>query len=236
MSSIITIWGKSGAGKTTAALNLAAALSQSRCVGLISSNLQYGLLTDGDKGLLNALEEPSRTKECFVKSSFAENLFLLSVPVGYSGLLADNVSNEDAEQVLDSALSYFEVLIADGSEDITNPVSSVALSQSGKIIAVHKPSVAAGVWYRSMSDFISQLHLENKLLHVIQQAPWHIEATEYASALRINVSLSLPYVPNAPQLEDNAKPIILESEKYCRRYGKAIIELSKIVSDSEVVL
>ncbi|GHV19612.1 hypothetical protein FACS189425_10330 [Clostridia bacterium] len=46
----------------------------------------------------------------------------------------------------------------------------------------------------------------------------------------------MPYVPNAPQLEDNAKPIILENEKYCRRYGKAIIELSKIVSDSEVVL
>lgn len=243
-ASIVTIWGRSGAGKTTLAVNLACAFAQSQCVGLISSNLQYGHLQvyfgqsiRADKGLLNALEEPANTKGCFWKSGktseLMENLFLLSVPNDYTGLLCDNVSQESVEQALDRTRPFFEALIIDGSEDLMNPVSSVGISHSSHIIAVHRPSVASGLWYRSMSDFIYQLHLEEKLIHVMQESPWSMASQEYSAALGLDIDIQLPCVSNALQLEDSGAPIYLENEKSCRRYRRQVDRLLDALQEKE---
>jgi MinD-like ATPase involved in chromosome partitioning or flagellar assembly len=136
-ASLIAIWGRSGAGKSTLAVNLACALAKTRCVGLISSNLQYGHLQsffgqtiESGKGLLNALENPAHSKDYVWKAasvSLLENIFLLTVPNDYTGLQADSVSMEAVEDVLDHARALFDVIIVDGSEDITNPVSGVSM-------------------------------------------------------------------------------------------------------------
>lgn len=243
-ASIITIWGRSGAGKTTLAVNLACALAQTRCVGLVSSNLQYGHLQvfygqtiRPDKGLLNALEDPAGTKKFFWKSGksseLMENLFLLTVPNDYTGLLCDNVSQESVEQVLERARPFFEVLVIDGSEDLMNPVSSVGITQSSHTVIIHNPSVASGLWYRSMGDFIYQLHLEDKLSHVTQESPWGLAPQEYAAALGLDADVQLPYVQNARQLEDNGSPIFLENDKACKRYKKQLTRLLEILHDKE---
>ena len=169
-ASIIAVWGRSGVGKSTLAVNLACALADTRCVGLISSNLQYGHLQsfcgqtiENGKGLLNALENPAHTKEYFWKAAsngLLENVFLLTVPNEYTGLQADCVSMEAVEVVLDHARALFDVIIVDASEDVTNPVSGVALTQARQVVVVHRPSVASGLWFRSMGDFIFQLHLK----------------------------------------------------------------------------
>lgn len=237
-ANIITIWGKSGAGKTTLAVNLACALAEHSCVGLISANLQYGHLQSffgqevaDNRGLLTALQDPGKTKDCFVPAGNGlMNLFLLSVPHGYTGLQADTISQADVEAVLDRVRSAtFDILIVDGSENITNPVSSVAISQSKQIITVHKPTVASGLWFRSMGDFIFQLHLEEKLLHIVQETPFGIQPHEYLSAMRLNADIELPHVPDALRLEDSGTPIVLESNKICRRYKKEIQQLIQVL-------
>ena len=243
-ANLIAIWGRSGSGKTTLAVNLACALAKTRCVGLISSNLQYGHVQgffgqtiQSGKGLLNALENPSDTKEYFWKSGSSgllENVFLLTVPNDYTGLQADSVTMEAVEDVLDHARSIFDVLIVDGSEDITNPVSSVSIAKARQVIVLHRQSVASGLWYRSMGDFLFQLHLETKLLHLIQETPASIH--EYASALHMQTEIGLPYVSDAQAMEDGGGPIYLDSQKHSRRYGKTIDRLVSNLLEREAIL
>jgi MinD-like ATPase involved in chromosome partitioning or flagellar assembly len=243
-ANLIAVWGRSSSGKSTLAVNLACALAKTRCVGLISSNLQYGHLQGffgqtilNGRGLLNALENPSDTKEYFWKagsSGLLENIFLLTVPNDYTGLQADSVTMDAVEDVLEHARAIFDVLIVDGCEEITNPISSVSIAKARQVIVLHRQSVASGLWYRSMGDFLFQLHLESKLLHIIQETPGSIH--EYASALRVQPKLELPYVSDAQGLEDSGVPVYLDRNGPSRRYGKAVELLAKHLYESEVVL
>jgi MinD-like ATPase involved in chromosome partitioning or flagellar assembly len=243
-ASLLTVWGRSGAGKSTLAVNLACALAKTRCVGLISSNLQYGHLQsffgqtirDG-KGILNALENPAHTKDYFWKAGMLNtfsNVFLLSVPNEYTGLQADTVTQEAVEGLLDHARAIFDVLIVDGCEDITNPVSSVALAAAKQILTVHRQSISSGMWYRSMGDFRRQLHLEDKLLHLIQEAPSGIH--EYAAALHIQPRVTLPYIAEAQVLEDGGTPVCFDTRKRCRRYSRIMEQLIQDLWDREVII
>ena len=98
---IIAVWGGSNSGKTTFAVNLACALStRDRLVGLISSNLTHGDLqvffgqsVPPQKGLFHALNEDNpNIGEKFTEYAESKNLFFLSVPTHYTGLLCDTVT------------------------------------------------------------------------------------------------------------------------------------------------
>jgi Flp pilus assembly CpaE family ATPase len=149
-------------------------------------------------------------------------------------LLCDNVSQAAVEQVLDRAKPYFEILIVDGSEDLNSPVSSVGISQSSQLVVAHRPSVASGLWFRSVGDFIYQLHLTDKMLHVVQETPWSLPPSEYTATLGLNTVVQLPYISNARQLEDSGTPIYMEKDKACRRYNNQVDRLVQTLQEQEV--
>jgi Flp pilus assembly CpaE family ATPase len=242
-ASLLAISGRSGAGKTTLVVNLACALAKTRCVGLISSNLQYGHLQScfgqtiqSGKGLFNALENPRRAKDYFWKAGTAgveSNVFLLSVPNDYTGLQADGVTQESVETLLDHARAVFDIIITDGCENIVNPVSSISLAYAKQVLVLHRQSVASGLWYRSLGDFIFQLHLGDKMLHLIQETPASIY--EYTSALQIESGFSLPYISEAQELENGGNPIYLQTDKHCTRYKRVIDQIVQDLWNREVI-
>lgn len=98
---IYAVWGGNNSGKTTFAVNLACALSKRDVlVGLISSNLTYGELqiffgqaVPPGKGLFEALNGDNHNiGEKFAEYGESKNLFFLSIPAHYSGLLCDTVT------------------------------------------------------------------------------------------------------------------------------------------------
>ena len=107
---IITIWGRSNAGKTTVAANLALALAEKgKIAGIISSNLQYGHLqilfgqTIHEKhGIYRAIEDNDANGH-FWKSGLNENVFLLSVPNEYCRMDFENVTLRQAEELIKQA-------------------------------------------------------------------------------------------------------------------------------------
>ena len=78
---IITVWGANGSGKTTVAVNLAAALAdRDMMVGIISSKLTYGELQsvfgkriEPEKGIYKAISNGCNTKNMF-EASIQKNI------------------------------------------------------------------------------------------------------------------------------------------------------------------
>ena len=155
-----TVWGGNNCGKTTFAVNLACALSKrDMLVGLISSNLTYGDLQVfsarmfSEKGLFKALKDDNpNIGDKFSHYEGSKNLFFLSVPTCYTGF-CDTVTLQETERMMKAATMVFDILIVDGAPELTNPISGVGLWLAERIFTLHKPSIAAQMWYRSVSDF-----------------------------------------------------------------------------------
>lgn len=234
MSKIITVWGGKHSGKTSFAVNLACALSkQNVLVGLISSNLTYGELqiffgqeVPAEKGLFEALnEENPSIGEKFTDYGESKNLFFLSVPTRYSSLLCDTVTIEEAEQMINAAALVFDIIIVDGATEVNNPVSGVGLWLSDTILTLHRPSIAGLMWYKGVSDFVRELHLAEKQIHILLAPNGEFDDKNYRSMTKLPFDYQLPHIKHATELENAGVPLYFFRDRPCRRYGKVLEQI-----------
>lgn len=242
MSKIIAVWGGNNSGKTTFAVNLACALSkQDKLVGLISSNLTYGELqtffgqvVPSTKGLFEALNtENPNIGEKFTDYGESKNLFFLSAPTQYSGLLCDTVTTEDVEQMMNAASIVFDVLLVDGATEINNPVSGVGLWLADTIFTLHRPSIAARMWYQGVSDFVRELHLAEKQIHILLTPNGEFDDKTYRSMMDLSFAYELPHIRCTGELENAGTPIYFATDRPCRRYGKVLKQIAGKICGGE---
>ena len=231
MSKILAIWGGKHSGKTTLAVNLACALSErGMLTGIISSNLIYGELqtffgqtVPKGKGLFKALgAENPNIGELFTACGESKNLFFLSAPTRYSGLLSDNVGLEDAERMLNAASLVFDVLIVDGSADVNSPVSSVGLWLADTVLTLHKPSISAQMWLTAVSDFVRELNLGEKQKHILLSPNGAFDEKTYRDLTRLTFAWELPNVRRAAELENAGTPLYFFRDRSCGRYKRVL--------------
>lgn len=241
-SKIIAVWGGSNSGKTTFAVNLACALStRDQLVGLISSNLTFGELqiffgqsVPPEKGLFKALSEDNpNIGEKFTEYGESKNLFFLSVPTRYTGLLCDAVTLEEVERMINAASLVFDILVVDGTAEVTNPVSGVGLWLADKIFTLHKPSIAAQMWHQGVADFIRELHIGEKQTHILLAPNGEFDDRTYRSMIDVPFAYELPYIKRAGELENAGTPIYFFRDKTCRRYGKVLEQIAKGICGGE---
>lgn len=239
---IIAVWGDSNSGKTTFAVNLACALSKRDIlVGLVSSNLTYGDLqvffgqnVPPEKGLFHALSEDNpNTGEKFAEYAESKNLFFLSVPTHYSGLLCDTVTLQSVERMINSASLAFDILIVDGAAEVTNPVSGVGLWQAEGIYTLHKPSIAAQMWQIGVSDFVRELHIGEKQIHILQAPNGDFDDKTYRSMTGLAFAYELPFVKRAGELENAGTPLYFLRDRTCSRYGKVLERVANGICGGE---
>jgi len=234
-SKIIVVWGGSNSGKSTFATNLACALStRDQLVGLISSNLVFGELQiffgqniPPEKGLFRALSEDNpNIGEKFVEYGESKNLFFLSVPTRYSGLLCDTVTLQSVEQMINAASVMFDILIIDGAAELINPVSGVGLWLAETICTLHRPSVAAQMWLQSVTDFTRELHIAEKQIHILLAPDGEFDDKVYRSMTGLSFPFELPYVKRASELQNAGTPLYFNRDRACRYYGKLLEEIA----------
>lgn len=234
-SKIIAVWGGNNSGKSTFAANLACALStRDRLVGLISSNLVFGELqiffgqnVPPEKGLFRALNEDNpNIGEKFVACGECKNLFFLSVPNHYAGLLCDAVTLEQAEQMINAASVVFDILIIDGAVELTNPVSGVGLWLAETICVLHRPSIAAQMWQQSVADFARELHIAEKQIHILQAPGGEFDDQTYRDMTGLSFPFELPHVRRASELQNAGTPLYFYPERACRHYGKVLEQIA----------
>jgi len=234
---ITTIWGRAGAGKTTVAVNLAVALAnKGKIIGIISSNLQYGHLqilfgqTVFDKhGTYKAIEDNDAINH-YWKSGINENIFLMSVPNEYCRLDYETVTSKQAEDIFAQSSAHFDCVIVDGHEDIGNPISSVALTMSANVLMLHRPSIASCSWYASKKEVLSLLRIDNRLIHIINAYDGSCKLDDYIGRTGINAKLELPFVAEAPVLENMGTPIFNSDSKKIREYKSILNKIAEVIS------
>ncbi|KPU45076.1 MAG: cobalamin biosynthesis protein CobQ [Bacillota bacterium] len=235
MSKILTVWGGGHCGKTTFAVSLAFALAnRGLLVGLVSSNLIYGELqtffgqaVPREKGLFAALRgENPNPGELFTSSGENKNLFFLSVPTRYTGLLFEAVTLEKAETLLNNAALMFDVLIVDGSAQLANPVSGVGLWLADTVLTLHRPSVAAWLWQTGVTVFVRELHLAEKQTHILLSPNGSFDEKTYRDMTKLAFAGELPYVRRAAELENAGTPLYLYRDRECRRYRRTLDKLA----------
>jgi len=234
-SKIITVWGGSNSGKSTFATNLACALSaRDRLVGLISSNLLFGELqiffgrnVPSEKGLFRALSENNpNIGEKFVASGESKNLFFLSAPTRYSGLLCDTVTFEQVERMINAASVVFDILVIDGAADLTNPMLGVGLWLAETVCTLHRPSIAARMWHQGVSDFVRELHIAEKQTHILLAPNGEFDDQTYREMTGLAFSFELPYVKRVSELQNAGTPLYFHRDRACRHYGKVLEQIA----------
>lgn len=235
---IISVWGDSGSGKTTFAANLACALaSRDHLIGLISSNLTYGNLqifygqsVQPEKGLFRALNDDNpNIGEKFSEAEESKNVFFLSAPNHYTGLLCDSISIQDVERLMTDASLVFDILIVDGAGYINNPVSDVGLWLAERIYTLYKPSIAAQMWRKGMEDFIKELHIAEKQVNILREPNGEFDAKAFKGMMELPFPYELPFVKCAQEIENAGTPIYLNSDRPCRRYAKVLEQIANAI-------
>ena len=144
------------------------------------------------------------------------NLYFLSVQNGFDGMLLTAINGDAAQELLNDASIRFDYIIVDGSEELNNPVSSIALTMSDRVVTVHRASVKDCIWYSSMKSMISLLHLADKTIHILNAYDKTCDKVAYLNGLGLRVEFELPFVDNAKILENSGKLI------YCSKNGTGI--------------
>ena len=137
-NNMIAVWGAPGSGKTTVAVNLAAALAKEDTVLLVSSNLwfpevqlHFGQVVKEENSLARLTREGFELYELFTQVKGCANLQLLTLPDNYNQLFGDYLSRELAESLYRQLDRYrFAHIIVDGSSAPDNPLSTLGLQQA----------------------------------------------------------------------------------------------------------
>lgn len=218
-SKIITVWGSNGSGKTTIAANLGIAIAERNLmVGIISSKLYYGELQgifakrlENDKGIYNAIANGCNTKNMFESAITGSNLFFLSVPNGFDAMLLTAVSGDTAKELIEDAVMRFDYIIIDGNEELNNPISSIGLTMSSKIVIAHRASTKDCIWQASMENTMQLLNLTDKAVHILNGYDKTCDKMTYMNNVGVKFDFELPYIANGKILENSGRPFYTSS-------------------------
>jgi len=232
---IITVWGATGSGKTTVAVNLAAALADRNfMVGIISSKLTYGELQglfgrriEPEKGIYRAISNGCNTKNMF-EATDNPNLFILSPPNVFDGMLLTAISADTVKELIGDSTIRFDYIIIDGSEDLNNPVSSIGLTMSNKILRVYKVRTKDCIWHKAMENLTDLIHIRSKTITVINGYDKSCDKLAFLNALDVKPDFELPYVANSLTLSNSGK-LIYNSKLANGQYKKTIQRLASQV-------
>ena len=235
---IITIWGLRG--KTTAAANLAWSIAeQGKLVCIVSSNRNYGKIQgfwgqtiQTDKSIIRAFEDDIEVESLLWKAGShgtRHNIFLLTLPNEFDVATYPDISISAVEDLMQKLMSLFSVVVVIGSADMQNPLSSIALTLSHKIVLLHTPGVASLQWFRA-TERVRELWFLNRIIkHIINAPDNSISVTDYCQAAKIKVDLELPLLKDALKYENSGSLICENETAISRPYIKAMQKLAELL-------
>ncbi|HOL78754.1 MAG TPA: AAA family ATPase [Clostridiales bacterium] len=221
-SKVISVFsGKGGTGKTTVAINLAAALSKAgKRVFLIDADLQFG-----DVALAMDIEPKDTIVELVQDRNGVtiENINSFSI-VHNTGVtvlcgpdspeFAEYITGEDIERIIDIARPYFEYIIVDLPPSF-NDYSIAALENSNDILMVYNNDILSLRNAKTCITILEKLHLKDKVEIVINKnLQGLISVRDFEKMFNMSVIASVPHdVKAATACINKGLPIFVAHSK-----------------------
>ena len=138
------------------------------------------------------------------------------------------VSADSIKELIEDCAIRFDYIIIDGSEELNNPISSIGLTMSNKIIRVYKVCAKDCIWHNAVENLTSLLHLRNKTINVINGYDKTCDKMAFLNSSGIKPDFELPYIQAAATLSNSGK-LIYDSRTVSGQYRKIIEKIARQV-------
>lgn len=228
---ICAIWGPPNAGKTTLAVNLAYAISRGgKTVCLISpapySELSafLGIKITEKQSLQEALRGSAGIKQTVFKVD--ELFFVLAAPVT-ADAFDDNYSSEQVKSLLELARITFDVVVVDCPSDTNNLIAAWSLNRADTVALSLGGHISCVMWYAANKKALQAL--QNKMVNVSSQLTSDFDYEAMYKLLKCKPDVIIPYISEAPFLQNEIIHMYQMPGKKGKAYTKAIKELYEVI-------
>ena len=226
-NNMIAVWGAPGRGKTTVAVNLAAALAKENTVLLVSCNLwfpeiqmPFGQVVKESGSISRLAVASCAPYDLFTQVHDLKNLQLLTLPDDHGQLFGDYWNGETAAQLYAQIdRCAFNYVIVDGASQPDNPISTLGLERAALLLHVGGFGVSGLFWQRAMQPLREGLRLDAKTTYAANR----FDGPLYS---HIEPELTLPEVEDMERFPAQGKTAFGSGPK---KYARAIGKLAEIV-------
>lgn len=207
---IIAVFGKSGSGKSTIAINLAKSIADSgNAVGIISNELRYADISKlftvnipENKSLINAILDYENVLNYYTE--ITNNIYLLSVGTDTNIKNLDIVSDylktaskiesdkkNNINSMLNNSLDIFDFLIIDCTDKVDDSLTFISLLNANKIINVIESSVSGISFEIAHKPLKESINFQDKWINVLNK---HIESVVNKRTIESTIMEEINYV------------------------------------------
>ena len=100
------------------------------------------------------------------------------------------------KELIEDSRIRFDYIIIDGSEELNNPVSSIGLTMSNKIVRVYRVCAKDCIWHKAVENLTDLIHIRSKTITVINGYDKSCDKMAFLSGLDVKPDFELPFVLN----------------------------------------
>lgn len=229
--SICAIWGAPQSGKTTLAVNLAYAISRGdKTVCLISpaaySELSalLGVKIPEEHSLRAALRGSTGIRQTVTKVD--ELFYVLAAPVTVDAF-DDDCSGEQVKSLLELTRITFDFVLVDCPSEPNNLIAAWSLNRADTVVLTLGGNISCVMWYAANKRALQAI--QNKAVYVSSEIISDFDYGAMHQRLKCTPDIRIPYIREAPLLQNEMKLLYQLSGNKGRVYSKAINQLYEVM-------
>ncbi|MEA4895660.1 MAG: ParA family protein [Oscillospiraceae bacterium] len=229
--SICTIWGAPQSGKTTLAVNLSYAISRGNKSVCLISPVEYselsallGVRIPEEHSLRAALRGSTGIKQTVYRID--ELFYVLAAPTVADAFDSD-CTDEQVKTLLELALLTFDVVIVDCPSETNNLIAAWSLNKADTVLLCLGGHVSCALWH--MANTRALQTVRNRAVYVNSEVTSEFDYDAMCRLLKCTPDIKIPYIPEAPLLQNEERLLYQMSGKKGRAYVNAINELYEAV-------
>jgi hypothetical protein len=230
--SICAIWGAPQAGKTTLAVNLAHAVSRGdKSVCLISPvaysevSAFFGVKIPEERSLYAALRGGAGIKQTVYRID--ELLYVLAAPSTADAFDSD-YSGEQVKTLLELARLTYDLVLVDCPSENNNLFAAWSLNKADSVLLCLGGHVSCTLWHTANTRALQTVR--NRTVYVSTEGTSDFDYDAMHRLLHCTPDIQIPYIQEAPLLQNEERLLYQLSGKKGRAYVSAINQLCEVVT------